>query len=273
MSTEDATIELSRLTEIIPEEVSLVDRAANKRRFLLRKDKGQSMTVEVTKDADGELSTQAPAVEEVAKAGISQTIKSEILQGLSSALEKAVEFINVLKEAPEPSEGDAGGLPDDFASELSTIVETVKALGDKYLAKPEAEAPADEAEVEKAESVEEPQAATQEETVETSLDLQTEVLQKMLEKLEAMSAPVSAPAESPKVADIEKTLEKVTGALGSLTKLVKAQGDELSKIVDGAGNSNAAPVEKSEEGRGSQVFWPTDFAAHVKNKQTAESKR
>jgi hypothetical protein len=92
---------ITRLTDILTKEVSLVDRAANKRRFLLTKaDEGESMSVALVSDGQGGFVTPAP---EAAAA--------------RPQLVEVVEKLTALANAPVPAGGEA-----EVAKAVSDIV-------------------------------------------------------------------------------------------------------------------------------------------------------
>jgi len=94
-----------RLRDILVEEVSLVDRAANKRRFLVVKQQGDNM------------GNPDSAVQ---KLELSKTTKAALLLTLTNALERFVPVVHAVKGADE-LEADGAGLPADLAAALAGV--------------------------------------------------------------------------------------------------------------------------------------------------------
>ena len=114
---------LHRLEDMLVEEVSTVDRAANKRKFLIVK-RGQAMATpgpEVVIDKDGNL--------------ISTTIKmraawkEEIIKTAADALERLASLVETTKSAIESE--DANDFPTEVTDELSTIADAISGITEK----------------------------------------------------------------------------------------------------------------------------------------------
>lgn len=130
--------ELARLEDMDTREVSIVDRAANKRKFLVvkRDEEGQEGDVGATTAKKTETTTAAPAPETPAPAG-----EVKKMSGAASSISTAVERIRTLKLALEtaPSqEGAATALPREIGLELRGLQFFLKGLtvakgrGDRY---------------------------------------------------------------------------------------------------------------------------------------------
>jgi hypothetical protein len=119
----------NRLRGFEIDEVSLVDLAANMRRFLILKRKGEEM---------------ADDPKPIEKQQIPAPVKQAALRMLTKTLERMMELANKVKEAPEGEDED-GKMPPEFGKELRDIGQALNAALDdeKY---PGAEAKADEGE-------------------------------------------------------------------------------------------------------------------------------
>ncbi len=102
----------NRLRQIQVDEVSLVDLAANLRRFLVLKRKGGEMS-EVDKAIPG-------------------PVKQATLRMLTSSLERLMSLVNQLKDMPEGEEAEGAPLPKEVADGISSIRESLAAVGEKY---------------------------------------------------------------------------------------------------------------------------------------------
>jgi len=140
--------QIYELTDMDVEEVSLVDRAANKRQFLVIK-RSDQMATEVQPDGKGGFTSRAGAGKKTA----TQTQKAamEVPPGfkemVSPLLTKAVEMLTQLsddlagaKPAEVGEDGSVPGVPADFASGLQSIMGMLDKACNMYPAAP-AEAP------------------------------------------------------------------------------------------------------------------------------------
>ncbi|TAJ75043.1 MAG: hypothetical protein EPO42_14390 [Gallionellaceae bacterium] len=139
-----------RLTEIVVEEVSMVDRAANKRKFLVVK-RSDEMGAELTPDGKGGFTAATPATQQT-KAGAcppagdkkKPAMKALELppgakQMMGPLLEKAAERLKALadevsssKDAEVPEEGGIPPIPEEFWSELVSICDSLAQLDTMY---------------------------------------------------------------------------------------------------------------------------------------------
>lgn len=142
VSVAKAASGVHRLTDMLVEEVSLVDRAANQRKFLIVKrdtaQKGSTMATEVTPNGKGGFTAAGAAAksggDEKDKTKKSKLEKLDAVppgfkQMMAPLLSKASERLQALADAvdkaPEGEVDDEGTLPSapaDFSSELSAII-------------------------------------------------------------------------------------------------------------------------------------------------------
>jgi hypothetical protein len=109
---------LFRLTDILTKEVSLVDRAANKRTFLLVK--RDDMPTEIKPNAAGGFDTvtppaAAPAASPTAPAVAKLTVSKSLLSALTSTIEKLTALASGAEAAETNSEGVAKALTEALA--------------------------------------------------------------------------------------------------------------------------------------------------------------
>ncbi len=302
-----------RLRDILVEEVSLVDRAANKRRFLVVKRSGD-MADESNADTDVEKAKKKPAAaasetedeqkrkkpasgddeaddaekarkpssddepddEETEKAkkppeeeetddgektpkrkqalAIPPPLKEAMLRMLTEALERLMALANRIKEATEPEGDDAeAGLPEDIGAELSAIAELLGSTDKRKAAK---------AGVAKAGAR---MSKDRLDRFQKAIALLADILKELTDSKDAPAGPSAGAAE----AGIQKRdaaagtavpglTELVTG-IGELTRVVKRQEEELTRIRQARGVSNAIPVEGGRRTEPQDVSWPLDM--------------
>lgn len=112
-----------RLEDMLVEEVSTVDRAANKRKFLIVK-RGQAMATpgpEVVTDKDGNLITTTIKMRAAWKDGIVKTA--------AEALERLASLVETTKSAIESE--DANDFPTEITDELSAIADAISGITEK----------------------------------------------------------------------------------------------------------------------------------------------
>lgn len=121
MSEEEAQF---ALRDMLIEEVSYVDRAANKRRFLVVKSAGGSMGKTIKKDAgtaDKDLPMTLPTA-----------VKEGLLRVLTESLERLVSAVEMVKGAEEVSEADGVAFPDALGTEIGTIADLLGGALSQY---------------------------------------------------------------------------------------------------------------------------------------------
>ena len=128
----DGEDDVNRLHDILVHEVSLVDRAANKRKFLMLK-RGKDMAdqtgAEVVETEDGKLTT-IEETNKVENLSIQSDAKAEILQVATKALSLVTTASELIKN--EEDDTSAEGIPADIAKELSEARTLLFALSEKY---------------------------------------------------------------------------------------------------------------------------------------------
>jgi hypothetical protein len=327
---------LHRLRDMVVEEVSLVDRAANKRRFLIVKrsddmadddktelrpgdagdgvekakkkpgaDNGEEMDEQKRKkpaeaedaekarrraagdgDEDEAEKARDPKDEdddedetEKAKASddededdegeddekkrsrkqdlaLPTAVKEAALRLLTEALERLMNVANRVKEAAETANEASATLPADLLAEIGAIAQILGKLG-------AGNAPAAKAAVEKPGAR---MAKDRLDRFQKALALLAEILKELTDSKQAAPAPTAGAAE----AGVRKRdagvppapvpgLAELVAGIGELTRVVKRQEDELSRIRQARGVSNTIPVDGGRRAAPEEVSWPFDM--------------
>jgi hypothetical protein len=312
-SSEDGADGVHRLRDIVVEEVSLVDRAANQRRFLVVKrsaemagentatadtkpetpdaiakakkkpaeatgdetvDEAKAKKKPVDDEADEDAATEkarASAKEEEDDADDDQDkptkkarkqdlvlaapVKEALLRVLTDVLERLMALANTIKEAEEPEEGDGGEMPKEVTTELETVADMLYDANKRKRAK---------ADVAKAGAR---MAKDRLDRFQKALSLLADILKELTGTIDAPPAPTAGAAETgvtkreaaaPQPAAVPGLTDLVTG-IGELTRVVKRQEEELSRMRQARGVSNAIPVEGGRRAEPQDVSWPLDM--------------
>jgi len=118
---------LHRLLDILSDEVSLVNRAANKRRWLVRKG-DDDMETEVFENEDGTMTTGGS--EDVEKMAIPEAVKTAVVSAIEAAHGKALKLAARIKAANEDE--SVQGLPMPIAGEFKACATMLRAINSKY---------------------------------------------------------------------------------------------------------------------------------------------
>lgn len=244
----------NRLTDIIVKEVSLVDRAANKRSFLVTKrdgsmskmkmvsdGRGGFTEVEITKSEAGAAALVVPPTPAVpaaaaAPAALSPeqvaTEKAEVVAKLGGM---AGRFLLVAK-----------ALRDDDTEIPETLIEEAAAAFKEIIAKRRM----GKARMDKLES-----------GLATLQDLMAELKGETTDTTKAAAAPVAAPPAVPAVPAVAAPVEtEVTKALAELKATTEAQAAEIRKLRETPTRPNSGPSTETTPATG-DFAWPSDMAA------------
>lgn len=129
-----------RLLGMVVKEVSMVDRAANKRTFLmLKRDAGGKMSIAKDDNAaqpgiPGSSSSPAPAK----LAPMQAQVKDQLLQAVTAAAEKLVALGNQIKEAETTDEAQTPAVPDSVTAEVSELASMLSGLSAQFGGQPAA---------------------------------------------------------------------------------------------------------------------------------------
>jgi len=266
--TEDATTGrpsdgVHRLVDMIVEEVSLVDRAANKHRFLIVK-RDDTMDEDTTRDleASDPEASDAAAVESDEAPPSASLERDTPLGAAVEALERLTEIVELLGALGEsPASGAAADLATQLrltAEALLSRVETADGVGfDDVALRAKAEPP-------EAPATFEAPAAVEREVAKTRASVAA-----VKARVAKAPAPRRAPAAvgtgerqaSPFDANaVTKGLESLSDSLKTLTDLVREQQQRLGRVEKQFGLPNSAPAaERVVKAQPQEVGWPLDL--------------
>lgn len=282
----------ARLTDMIAFEVSLVDRAANLRRWVIVKRNADMSTTEV-----------------VSKVALPSAARQAMLDGISGVLEKLTAIASMIGDAEID---DAATVPAELAGTIDQCSEMLRGVAEQYMEKPSGEpeveveveaekkaAPAEEPMDESGKACKEPTKKGEEVVDESDVEKQAEAIakagrkiararfekllgmQKELESLikelsdvveeepEAKSASESVQKEAGEQAVAPSvSLEEVNSKLDTLTAIVKASASiQAAPIV--VPTPNGGVVEGAAKPTVQAVRWSNDLAAEIKQARSS----
>jgi hypothetical protein len=236
-----------RLVDMVVEEVSLVDRAANKHRFLVVK-RDAPMKAKTDPKTDDGANPDAQPPEGAKKPKKKPAKKADTAEAIATAtgiLERLTSAVEMLGEA---TGDDADQILIELASELS------EAAADIAAAAGVAEDEEEEGTAAKSASVAETVGK-----VRALLGEVSAMLGKAKES-EAEAEPPAAEHPAPATdAHVSKQLENVASSLRSLTDAVKEQGQRLARVEKGTGLPNSRTHDERPPPREEDVGWPLDL--------------
>jgi hypothetical protein len=254
MTTRDPDVPEARLFDIVVEEVSLVDQAANKRQFLIIKRARDTMT----KSAAGVSKTDA-----VEGGGGASDTAGGVSDATLDALERVAKAIgDVADEIDEPSD----------IARLVAIAEQLNALVESVLEDADDDEAEEEADTGKAAttSASAPTAGADQGDGRSKFEAMFAKIEGALASLHTkanLSTPVTPPTPPDSgtglTADTDP-LAKVLAAISGLSADIKAQGQRLGRLEKGVGlPSSQATTERAPRAREAEVSWPLDLNAPV----------
>lgn len=246
---------VNRLLDIVVEEVSLVDRAANEHRFLIVKrdtPMADTQTDTDTADESGDLNEQADVHEHAdAPEGASTATADPLLTSAVAALEGLTSTVELL--------GSLGA--DQADARLAPLAAELKATAEALLARAGV-APAEgstEADDEDSEDNSEP-------TFEAHLAAARDALAQLarLTASKPTPAPEPPPPEAPKAPalpqELTASLAAMTESFRALAETVKEQQQRLARVEKQFGLPNSAPsTERVRKAEPEEVGWPMDL--------------
>ncbi len=258
MTTTDPTANgdgVHRLIDMVVEEVSLVDRAANKHRFLLvkRNDAMDDETpadpttpTETTSDGEPPASTPVTAPEAAPAAPHSDSAPtSSPLSTAVAALESLTSIVELL--------GSFGAQHAD--QRLAPLARDLRATAEKLLGQssPDQPEPTPNAAV--------PQAATPASTGESPFAVDVTAAKQALARLSELAASaVPAVAQPPNEgATTEASLAKLAESFRTLSETVKTQHERLGRVEKQFGMPNSAGPAEQVAKVATDVGWPLDL--------------
>lgn len=233
-----------RLHDIRAEEVSIVDRAANRRRFLLLKrsdDMSDPRGAQVIEDQDGNLVTGKDEEARKVEMKIPAPVKEAVERSATEALNRLQSVVNMVKEATPTEDESKTPLPEKLGMELRAISGLLGGIGEKY--------PSPTAKVEEAEA---DVTSTEKSDADTQILAAIEELRKLIAKPE-------------KKEDDEKPVLDLTPmakAFESLAEEIKKQREQVAEIRKSHSGSRATVVDETAEKK--PFLWPLDMAEAVR---------
>lgn len=278
--------QVHRLEDLEVEEVSIVDRAANKRRFLAVKSEGGEMEgkgAEIVKDDQGNLITneevqnepQEQETQEVESSSSSTDQETSVFKSLETVVEKVEKRLsinpdirreifqslgdtmgrlNAVMSSADMAQIDRGDKPSTLvpvlASELMEVSKSIMALS-KLLGG-----------VKKEDD-------SQDETKQFDFVSAISEIGAKLKELDSTPGETSSVEKSETTIKLEKAFVALTSKVTELTGIVKSQNKKLHELEQSRGQSNVLPVEKGEFGtrEDEETEWPLD----MNNEKTRET--
>lgn len=267
---------LTRLHDMLVEEVSLVDRAANKRRFLLTK-RGDEMSkakeVEVVPDGKGALTakpSEAPSEKEVAPAPASTDPAPVEVAKKAKSEDKADGAKPPFPGAAPPFKPEGEGMKDDEDEEEKRK----KAQAAKEKAAKDAASAPDEkvqkrgAKMAKSRLEKFRTAVKVLGDVSKALNESSKVLGEVLKEIDvgemATDDDDDEPVEGRKPAAkadgaVIAALEKATATVAELGAKLAKQQEQIEKLTKSQPAPTSIPVEKKDDAPRGDVSWPLDM--------------
>ncbi len=190
-------------------------------------------------------------------------VKDAVLGVLAQALERLMAVANRVKEASEPDDDSKPTIPDDVGRELAALGELLEDVGERL------SNPASKAGVKKAGAR---MAKDRLDRFQKALALLSDVLKELTD--------AKKPTE-PTAGAAEDKVEKRTGApgmgdlvasIGELTRVVKRQEEELTRIRKTRGISNAITVDGGgRRAEPQDVSWPLDMNRPISRDSVAKA--
>ena len=259
----DESQAIHRLRDIVVEEVSLVDRAANKRRFLVVKrsdamadansvddeedDTESEDTVVKPKKAAGESEADESADEDTAEASPEKTKPPKKKKQAKGSLDTVTEALKRLMVV-------AKGLQQAPDMDVATELESVASLLHK---KDAAKDPVLKAGARMARG--------RLERFHKAIELLSTILEELTatdDAEESEAVPTAGAAEAKPVtdtADASPVISELVAEMQKLARVVKRQDEELSGLRQTRGVSNAIQVDGARRAEPQEVSWPFDM--------------
>lgn len=291
-----APAQVFRLTDMVVEEVSAVDRAANKRTFLLVKSASGAAPVdgEVVAGENGELTvTKAPGDEtppapaaalapaepaaEPAATPVLMRMSPEYKAELVKRFDDAIATLTKLRESTSASE-EVQGLTEipqeimDGVGGLVTVLTSGVGVAKADITKGKKQFSA--ARVSTLRTAGEAINALLAEIDAVAAETEPEA---QLEATPATPAPApvaASKADATRVAKTDTLLAQIVSIVEKQTVAIKKQGEKLEAVERARGVSNAGVVEDRVETKKneSETIWPRDMSASIRNAADADEK-
>jgi hypothetical protein len=122
---EDDDKEPHRLVDMIVQEVSIVDRPANQRRFLIVKRRTPMEGAQVVQKDDGTLTAKQ-------EGDIPAPVKESVLTTVTAAVERLLSVAEALRSAPTTDAQVDQPLPDNLAGTVADVARELAGVGERY---------------------------------------------------------------------------------------------------------------------------------------------
>ncbi len=241
---------VTRLLDIVVEEVSLVDRAANKQRFLIEKrsndmDENTSNSEELGANDGEESSPTDNASGDIIPETDTAVVDDAIVVAAVGALERLTDAVETLTGI---TGNDARSKLGDIAGELQTLAERLAETAGH-----EDGSTSDAAGTE--------ESASGDDELGTAIESVHATLAQIGAIVEQIKTPKAQKPESPTVPDsLPKDLTTLTGAVKKLTNAMKTQGQRLGRLEKRFGLPNSTQNREQPTGKDNdEVGWPLDL--------------
>lgn len=182
-------------------------------------------------------------------------VKEAVLRALTEALERLMIVANRVKEAEDTNEQIGAPVPDEVGAEVRAIAELLGGVGESY------PSPTAKAAVAKAGAR---MAKDRLDRFHKAMTLLAEILKELSDGKELAPTAGAAEAGVRKQDDVAAAkavpgLAELVSGIGELTRVVKRQEEELGKLRQARGVSNAIPVDGARRREPEDVSWPFDM--------------
>ena len=186
-----------------------------------------------------------------------------MLRVLAQALERLMAVANRVKEATEPDEETPLAVPDDLGRELADIGELLEDVGERLPGS------ASKAGVKKGGAR---MAKDRLDRFQKALALLSEVLKELTEAKKPTEPSAGGAEDKVEKRDAAPGMRDLVASIGELTRVVKRQEDELSRIRQTRGVSNAITVDGGgRRGEAQEVSWPLDMNRPISRDSVAKA--
>ncbi len=207
-------------------------------------------------------------IAEKANAGklvVPKPVKEAVLRAVTEALERLMSVAKRVKEASETGDKVKAPLPGAVAREIDAIAELIEGIGKSF------PSPASKAAVAKAGAR---MAKDRLDRFQKALALLSEVLKELTDAKKPCDPTAGAAEDKVAKRDAEAVpgMGQLVASIGELTRVVKRQEDELARIRQARGVSNAIPVDGGgRRAEPQEVSWPLDMNRPISRDSVAKA--
>lgn len=187
---------------------------------------------------------------------IAAPVKEALLGILTQALERLMALASSIKDATEPDDGAEATMPENIGNELAAIAEMLSVVDKRKTAKAEVVKAGARMSKDRLDRFQKAMAAL------------AEILKELTDAKEMPEGPSAGAAQSgvkkrtaasPPAPAAVPGLEDLVSGIGDLTRVVKRQEEELTRMRQARGVSNAIPIEGGRRAEHQDVSWPLDM--------------